>query len=61
MRRILGSLFGTQRKAVLADNLKMNQDSLLSATDATVPGTVQTRAQVAPDKAFEVIVPIDLS
>jgi len=39
----------------------MNQDSLISATDATVPVTVQTRAQVAPDKAFEVIVPIDLS
>src|SRR5579859_6071760 len=39
----------------------MRHDSLISAADATVPVTVQARAQVAPDKAFEVIVPIDLS
>lgn len=35
--------------------------ALISRADATVPVTVQTRAQVAPGRAFDVIVPIDLS
>lgn len=34
---------------------------LISRADATVPVTVQTRASVAPARAFEVIVPVDLS
>jgi Polyketide cyclase / dehydrase and lipid transport len=34
---------------------------LISRADATVPVTVQTRANVPPARAFEVIVPIDLS
>jgi hypothetical protein len=34
---------------------------LISKTDATVPVTVQTRASVSPARAFDVIVPIDLS
>ncbi|HEY2437389.1 MAG TPA: hypothetical protein VGH93_09415, partial [Solirubrobacteraceae bacterium] len=34
---------------------------LISSTDATVPVTAHTRTEVPPARAFEVIVPIDLS
>jgi hypothetical protein len=34
---------------------------LIAATDATVPVTVQARANLAPARAFEVVAPIDLS
>jgi hypothetical protein len=35
--------------------------TLISATDRTLPVTVQTRTALAPDDAFRIIVPIDLS
>jgi len=35
--------------------------TLIKANDTTVPVTVQTRAAIAPKRAFDVIVPIDLS
>lgn len=40
---------------------KENKVPLISRTDATVPVTVQTRTWLAPSRAFEIHVPIDLS
>jgi Polyketide cyclase / dehydrase and lipid transport len=35
--------------------------TLINATDETVPVTVQTRTPIPPNRAFDIIVPIDLS
>jgi hypothetical protein len=39
----------------------MTQDRLICASDVTVPVTVQTRSILAPEDAFRLNVPIDLS
>jgi hypothetical protein len=35
--------------------------TLINDTDKTVPVTVQTRTAIPPNRAFDIVVPIDLS